>query len=214
MPRLAPRRGARRRRRRKLVRHHFVTPRRSPSPAKTSSSGTNTSSPKRASRQTSTTKLPGATKSKLLRAYLVILAIFELPMLIGYTFFDNSLADGFSSNLADAPPERRLWAFMLALLVAARVAAAIEPSPTQLAHCAAVHMSRRPWRLESEYFLYGSGGEPFIVFMVMLNAVLFTAAARGSNMFIRAEKRGHACSVTRRTSRRRRRRGARGASCR
>jgi hypothetical protein len=28
--------------------------------------------------------------------------------------------------------------------------------------------------------LYGSGGEPFIVFMVMLNAVLFTAvAARG-----------------------------------
>lgn len=154
-------------------------PRRSPSPAKTSSSGTNTSSPKRASRQTSTTKLPGATNSKLLRAYLVILAIFELPMLIGYTFFDNSLADGFSSNLADAPPERRLWAFMLALLVAARVAAAIEPSPTQLAHCAAVHVAEAV-AFGAEYFLYGSGGEPFIVFMVMLNAVLFTAvAARG-----------------------------------
>ena len=81
--------------------------RRSPSPAKTSSSGTNTSSPKRASRQTSTTKLPGATKSKLLRAYLAVLAVFELPMLVGYTFLDNSLADGFSSNLTDAPPERR-----------------------------------------------------------------------------------------------------------
>ena len=151
-------------------------PRRSPSPAKTSSSGTNTSSPKRASRQTSTTKLPGATNSKLLRAYLVILAIFELPMLIGYTFFDNSLADGFSSNLADAPPERRLWAFMLALLVAARVAAAIEPSPTQLAHCAAVHVAEAV-AFGAEYFVYGSGGEPFIVFMVMLNAVLFTGVA-------------------------------------
>ena len=153
--------------------------RRSPSPAKTSSSGTNTSSPKRASRQTSTTKLPGATKSKLLRAYLVILAIFELPMMIGYTFFDNSLADGFSSNLADAPPERRLWAFMLALLVAARVAAAIEPSPTQLAHCAAVHVAEAV-AFGAEYFLYGSGGEPFIVFLVLLYAVLVTAvAARG-----------------------------------
>ena len=29
----------------------------------------------------------------------------------------------------------------------------------------------------AEYFLYGSGGEPFIVFMVMLNAVLFTGVA-------------------------------------
>ena len=97
-------------------------------------------------------------------------------MLIGYTFFDNSLADGFSSNLADAPPERRLWAFMLALLVAARVAAAIEPSPTQLAHCAAVHVVEAV-AFGAEYFLYGSGGEPFIVFMVLLNAVLFTGVA-------------------------------------
>lgn len=154
------------------------TPRRSPSPAKKTSSGTNTSSPKRASRQTSTTKLPGATKSKLLRAYLVILAVFELPMMVGYTFFDNSLADGFSSNLTDAPPERRLWAFMLALLVAARAAAAVDPSPTQLAHCAAVHIAEAV-AFGAEYFLYGSGGEPFIVFMVMLNAVffLFTAVA-------------------------------------
>ena len=152
------------------------TPRRSPSPAKTSTSGTNTSSPKRASRQTSAMKLPGATKSKLLRAYLLILAIFELPMLVGYTFFDNSLADGFSSNLTDAPPERRLWAFMLALLVAARAAAAVEPSPTQLAHCAAVHVAEAV-AFGAEFFLYGSGGEPFIVFMVMLNAVLFTAVA-------------------------------------
>ena len=152
------------------------TPRRSPSPAKKTSSGTNTSSPKRASRQTSTTKLPGATKSKLLRAYLVILAIFELPMLVGYMFFDNSLADGFSSNLTDAPPERRLWAFMLALLVVARAAAAVDPSPTQLAHCAAVHIAEAV-AFGSEYFLYGSGGEPFIVFMVMLNAILFTAVA-------------------------------------
>ena len=156
------------------------TPRRSPSPAKKTSSGTNTSSPKRASRQTSTTKLPGATKSKLLRAYLVILAVFELPMMVGYTFFDNSLANGFSSNLTDAPAERRLWAFMLALLVAARAAAAIDPSPTQLAHCAAVHIAEAV-AFGSEFWLYGSGGEPFIVFMVMLNAVLFTAVAvRGS----------------------------------
>ena len=151
-------------------------PRRSPSPAKKTSSGTNTSSSKRASRQTSTTKLPGATKSKLLRAYLVILAVFELPMMVGYTFFDNSLADGFSSNLTDAPPERRLWAFMLALLVAARAAAAVDPSPTQLAHCAAVHIAEAV-AFGSEYFLYSSGGEPFIVFMVMLNAILFTAVA-------------------------------------
>lgn len=97
-------------------------------------------------------------------------------MMVGYTFFDNSLADGFSSNLTDAPPERRLWAFMLALLVAARAAAAVDPSPTQLAHCAAVHIAEAV-AFGAEYFLYGSGGEPFIVFMVMLNAVLFTAVA-------------------------------------
>ena len=100
--------------------------------------------------------------------------------MIGYTFFDNSLANGFSSNLTDAAPERRLWAFMLALLVAARAAAAVDPSPTQLAHCAAVHIAEAV-AFGAEYFLYGSGGEPFIVFMVMLNAVLFTAVAvRGS----------------------------------
>jgi len=146
-----------------MVRTRSTPARRSPSPAK-------------ASRQTSTTKPPGATSSKLLRAYLVILAVFELPMLVGYTLLDNSLADGFSSNLTDALPERRLWAFMLALLVAARAAAAVDPSPTQLAHCAAVHIAEAV-AFGSEYFLYSSGGEPFIVFMVMLNAILFTAVA-------------------------------------
>ena len=46
-------------------------------------------------------------------------------------------------------------------------------------YCAAVHVAEAV-AFGAEYFLYGSGGEPFIVFMVMLNAVLFTAvAARG-----------------------------------
>ena len=55
-------------------------------------------------------------------------------------------------------------------------AAAVDPSPTQLAHCAAVHIAEAV-AFGAEYFLYGSGGVPFIVFMVMLNAILFTAVA-------------------------------------
>ena len=52
------------------------------------------------------------------------------------------------------------------------------PGPTQLAHCAAVHIAEAV-AFGSEFWLYGSGGEPFIVFMVMLNAIffLFTAVA-------------------------------------
>jgi len=135
-----------------------------------------TSQPKKASRQTSTTAIDPSLTAKLLRAYLVVLALFEVPMMVQYVFLDKSLADGFSSNLADAAAEKRTWTFMLALLVLARAAAAIDPSPTQLAHCAAVHVVEAV-AFGAEYFLYGSGGEPFIVFMVLLNAVLFTGVA-------------------------------------
>ena len=37
---------------------------------------------------------------------MIVAHLPQLPMLVGYTLLDNSLADGFSSNLTDAAPER------------------------------------------------------------------------------------------------------------
>lgn len=147
----------------------------------------------------------------LLQAWLLFLSLFEIPN-VYKTLVDPAPLDGFASNLrggttcavgaagsCDAlyasaissaalptTPERRLWAFMLSLLVASRLAAASAPrSPIMLTHCAAVHILEFIC-LGGEVGWYGArgsgisiGGYDAVVLVMLANAFLFTVIALG-----------------------------------
>ena len=114
----------------------------------------------------------------LIRVWLVFLAAFELGPI--YTFGSSGGTPsqpptGFSSGMTEVQ-HRRLWAFMLALLVLARLAAAADPhSVVARIHCAAVHCA--------EALYMGTNGSMGAqqrgpIWMAMLfNAVLFSGWA-------------------------------------
>ena len=57
----------------------------------------------------------------LVQHWLLILALFELPAIMHLAQGEPGHLKGYASNLEDEPAERRTWAFMLALLVLARL---------------------------------------------------------------------------------------------
>merc|ERR1712176_236700 len=83
----------------------------------------------------------------ILRAWLVFLAVFELPQIFRFLLLTAPM-DGALSNLHSGDAERRLWALVLTVLVLARVAAAADlHNATVATHCAGVHLA------EALYFL-------------------------------------------------------------
>ena len=98
-----------------------------------------------------------------MRGWLTFLAVFELPMMIAHGVLDKPLGDGFGSNLHDGSSERRLWAFMLVLLVISRLTAAIEHNRTAVrAQCAAVHTAEAAY-FTIEHMAKPTTAEPVIV---------------------------------------------------
>ena len=113
----------------------------------------------------------------LLRAWLVFLAIFELPNIYGYLYGKLSLSSGFFSTLKDSPAEKRLWSFLLLLLVFPRIQAAVWPtSPGVLALNAAVHVSEM-LVFGNEMQRHKSKGGKTIFYVICANAIWFTSAA-------------------------------------
>ena len=74
-----------------------------------------------------------------LRTWLVILALFEIPPIVVHLIGGAPL-DMFGAGLGDSASARRVWCFMLALLVCSRVLAATCPSRGVAMHCAVVHI--------------------------------------------------------------------------
>ena len=111
------------------------------------------------------------------RAWLVFLALFEVPAVVNCLWHDKPLT-GFSSNLRRAGSAgRRHWAFLLALLVASRLLAAAEPSSRAVRwHLAGVHAVEM-LALGSERLRFGSGGSEPVLAVIVANAVGFTAWA-------------------------------------
>ena len=110
------------------------------------------------------------------RAWLVILALVELPGIVTLLAFDAAL-DGFASNLANQRAEKHVWAFMLALLAAARVLGAVGWQHRAVRyHCAVVHVLEACC-LGCEYVMHGSGGDSVVHAIIHANAVLFVVWA-------------------------------------
>lgn len=112
----------------------------------------------------------------LLRTWLMVLASFEVFAAYELLVEDKD-QDGFGSNLAQKPAEKRLWCFMLALLVASRVLAvnAIHLAPVRV-HLAVVHVLEAVY-MGSEKLRYASGGDTVIFSLILFNAAAFTALA-------------------------------------
>ena len=101
--------------------------------------------------------------TSLVRGWLAFLALFEVPMMIAHGVRDKPLGDGFGSNLHDGSSERRLWAFMLVLLVISRVTAVIGHDRTVVrAQCAAVHTAEAAF-FTIEHMAKPTTAEPVIV---------------------------------------------------
>ena len=119
--------------------------------------------------------------TRLLQGFLTFLTVFELISI--YEHLPTDLGgkggdlSGMGSNLPSEDPARRLWCFMLALLVCARVTAVAAPyNAAAMAQCAAVHV-RELMYMGGEYLLYGCDGERFIFCFIVFDALLFTAVA-------------------------------------
>ena len=112
-----------------------------------------------------------------MRAWLAFLAVFELPMIIKHGANDHPLGDGFGSNLFDGSSERRLWAFMLVLLVLPRITAAVayESKAVRL-QCAAVHTAEAAY-FTLEHRAKPTTAQPIVFWIVYLNALIFIAWA-------------------------------------
>ena len=112
----------------------------------------------------------------LLRVWLLILALFEVPELHKY-LIGGAPFDAFNSNLANADAERRLWGFVLFLLVLARLLGAHSPDVRSVrVHVAAVHVAELV-ALGGEKVFFARRGEDALLGAIVFNAVLFTAWA-------------------------------------
>ena len=119
----------------------------------------------------------GPVEMVALRAWLVAITLFELPNFYEYLISRGGKLNGFFSTLRNAPPEKRAWSIVLALLCLARVHAAAYPlSEGALTHNAAVHV------LEAitfgyEFLVKHSNGNWTIFSIIIGNALWFTSAA-------------------------------------
>ena len=114
-----------------------------------------------------------------LRCWLFILAGFELIEMYNYLILGNPV-HGLAINLANAPAEKRLWCFMLTLLVISRLTALAAPrSAAALFQLAAVHVAEAVY-FGFEYLLFAAHCEPIIFAIIVANALGFTALAVAS----------------------------------
>lgn len=127
---------------------------------------------------TSSSALKAHTASQLLRGYLVVMAIVELPEIYNFLVVGASLSPTYFSTLADADPERRLWSFLLVLLVLSRLLAAAQPESRAVRlHCAAVHVAELA-ALGGEKLRHGSNGDDGVILaLIISNAVLLSGWA-------------------------------------
>ena len=116
-----------------------------------------------------------ATELKLLRGWLVAIALFEVPNLNDYLLRNKPLS-GFFSTLKNARPEKRCYSMVLVLLSLARIHAAFSPTRAALWHNAAVHAVEAVV-FGREYLTFGSNGSRLIFSIIVANAVWFTACA-------------------------------------
>merc|ERR1711865_978736 len=113
----------------------------------------------------------------LLRSWLLITALVELPQIWGYLIRDCSFKGSFFSTVKNERAEKRLWSTVLALLVLTRVQALMYTrSKGVMMHCAAVHVLEAVV-LVGEYLLKGSEGNPVIASIIVANAVWFSRVA-------------------------------------
>ena len=111
-----------------------------------------------------------------MRVWLLAIAAFEVPELHKYAIAGANF-DAFNSNLVSAPAERRLWSFVLVLLVCTRLLGVAAPDVRAVrVHVAAVHVAELVV-LGGEKVFFGSAGEDLIFAAIAFNAVLFTAWA-------------------------------------
>ena len=113
---------------------------------------------------------------RLLKGWLSVITLFEVPNIYGYLVTNAPLSGSFST-LRNARPEKRVWCIVLSLLMLARMQAIVYTrSPGVLANNAAVHI------LEALTFGYekyakGSNGGGAIYSLIVANAVWFLSAA-------------------------------------
>jgi hypothetical protein len=118
----------------------------------------------------------GALELKLLKAWLLILTLFEVPEINRYLFQDANL-DGFFSTLRNETPEKRVWCMVLVFLMMSRIQAAFfMHSPGVLIHTAAVHIFEAVV-FGYEKIVYGGNGSNGILFCILANAIWFSSAA-------------------------------------
>ena len=120
-------------------------------------------------------------QSLALRGFLAILTIFELTEIYSKLptdlFGQGNDLSGFGSNLGSGDAEKRLWCFMLSLLVIARLTAFAAPqNPAAMGQCAAVHIVELIY-MGTELLVYGCNGESFIFGFIIFDAILFAVLA-------------------------------------
>jgi hypothetical protein len=113
---------------------------------------------------------------KLLKGWLTVLSVFEVPNLYGY-LISNIPMNGFFSTMKNRRAEKRCWSMVLCLLCFARIQAAMyTDSPGVLANNAAVHILEAV-AFGYEKFKYGSNGSSEIYLVILGNALWFLSAA-------------------------------------
>ena len=111
------------------------------------------------------------------RLWIAFLGLYELPLIVGNLRSNKQPFSGFSSNLVPNPAEKRVWAFVLALLSISRfVAAAWPTSPAALCNLAAVHTAEAIFMC-SEKLCYDSKRPFHMLAVIVANAVGFCLLA-------------------------------------
>ena len=118
----------------------------------------------------------GSLELQLLKGWLIILTIVEIPNINSHLLQDSRI-DGFFSTLKNERPEKRLWSMVLAFLMLSRLLAAIYTlSPGVLIHTAAVHILEA-FVFGYEKIIHGDNGSNGIFIVILLNAFWFLSAA-------------------------------------
>ena len=129
-----------------------------------------------------TSDRPSITSERMhaaVRLWILFIGLYELPEIFKLisTMAAKKPFGGFSSNMVPNPAEKRVWAFVLALLSTSRfVAVAWPESPVALTNLAVVHVIEAIFML-SEKLLFHSNGPYHILVVILLNAVGFSALA-------------------------------------
>ena len=118
----------------------------------------------------------GSLELQLLKGWLIILTIVEIPNINSHLLQDSRI-DGFFSTLKNERPEKRLWSMVLAFLMLSRLLALFYTlSPGVLIHTAAVHILEA-FVFGYEKIIHGDNGSNGIFVVILLNALWFLSAA-------------------------------------